>query len=82
MGVVVSGVCEAAIHSTRRFALCMPENHVLVRLDFKNVFNCIHIDIMLDCVAEVMPELCPFCHKFGFGIWLFHVSEILRFHSI
>ena len=53
LGVGVPGGCEAAIHSTRRFALCMP---------FKNAFNCIHRDILLDRVAEVMPELYPFCH--------------------
>ena len=79
LGVGVSGGCEAAIHSTRRFASDMPESHVLVKLDFKNAFNCIHRDILLDRVAEVIPELYPFCHlaygsstslKFGdFMVW-------------
>ena len=46
LGVGVKGGCEAAIHATRRFVLAMPDDHIIVKLDFKNAFNCIHRDVL------------------------------------
>ena len=62
LGVGVPGGCEAAIHAARRFVSDMSRDQVVVKLDFKNAFNCIHRDIMLELVASELPELYHFCH--------------------
>ena len=61
LGVGVKGGCEAAIHATRRFVLAIPHDHVIVKLDFKNAFNCIHRDVCSGYVVSRLPEIYPFC---------------------
>ena len=39
VGVGVSGGAEAAIHALRRYVSTMPDDHVLVKLDFSNAYN-------------------------------------------
>ena len=39
IGVGVPGGCEAAVHAARRYAEDMPDDHVIVKLDFSNAFN-------------------------------------------
>ena len=41
VGIAVSGGCEAAMHATRRFLESMPNDEVLVKIDFSNAFNTI-----------------------------------------
>ena len=36
---------------------------VIVKLDFKNAFNCIRRDRMLEAVALMAPEIYAFCHN-------------------
>ena len=36
LGVGVPGGCEAAVHATRRFLTNMPDNFVVVKIDFSN----------------------------------------------
>ncbi len=62
LGVGVSGGCEAAIHATRRFLESMPDDHVAVKIDFSNAFNCIRRDSVLAAVANAVPEIYRFCH--------------------
>jgi hypothetical protein len=40
VGVAVKGGCEAAVHATRRYIEHMSPDHVVVKLDFSNAFNC------------------------------------------
>ena len=47
LGVGVPGGCESAVHATRRFAEHMPDDQVIVKLDFTNAFNSLHRDAML-----------------------------------
>ena len=42
--------------------MSMPNYHVLVKLDFKNAFNSVHRDTILEMVAKEIPELYPYCH--------------------
>ena len=42
----VPGGCEATIHACRRFVLNMPDNFLVVKLDFSNAFNCLHRDTL------------------------------------
>ena len=62
LGVGVSGGCEAAVHAARRFLASMPENYVVVKIDFSNAFNCIRRDAVLAAVADSVPEIYGFCH--------------------
>ena len=41
LGVGVSGGAEAAVHAARRLVSNLPSDHVIVKLDFSNAFNCI-----------------------------------------
>jgi hypothetical protein len=73
LGVGVPGGCEAAVHACRRFLLDMPEDHVIVKLDFTNAFNCLRRDIMLDAVLNAIPEIYTFCHM------AYNSSTMLKF---
>ena len=61
LGIGTPGGCEAAVHSARRYLEALPEDHVLVKLDFSNAFNSIHRREMLLAVHSRMPELYSFC---------------------
>lgn len=62
VGVGVSGGCEAAVHTSRRFLKHMDPDSVLVKLDFENAFNSLRRDRMLHAVYSVLPELASYCH--------------------
>jgi hypothetical protein len=61
VGVAVKGGCEAAVHATRRYIEHMSPDHVVVKLDFSNAFNCLDRAHMLEQVAQVIPEIHKFC---------------------
>ncbi len=61
LGVATPGGCEAAVHATRRYMATMPDDSVLVKLDFSNAFNCLRRDRMLKTIADQMPGLYRFC---------------------
>jgi hypothetical protein len=56
LGVGTPGGCEAAIHSAHRYLESMPEDHVLVKLDFSNAFNCLHRRDLL-AVQQNLPDI-------------------------
>ena len=62
LGVGVPGGCEAAVHATRRFAEHMPDDQVIVKLDFTNAFNSLHRDAMLEAISVLIPAIYKFCH--------------------
>ena len=62
MGVGVPGGVEAAVHATRRLVQNLPADHVIVKLDFSNAFNCIRRDAILDAVAAKIPEIYRLVH--------------------
>ena len=57
LGVGVSGRAEAAVHAARRLVSNLPSDHVIVKLDFSNAFNCIRRDLILDSIATNIPEI-------------------------
>ena len=57
LGVGTPGGCEAAIRSARRFLETMSPEHVVVKLDFTNAFNCLHRQDMLLAIRDRLPEL-------------------------
>ena len=73
LGVGVSGGCEAAVHATRRFLENMPDNFVVVKIDFSNAFNSIRRDSILAAVADSIPDIYRFCYL------SYHDTSILQF---
>ena len=61
LGVGISGGCEAAIHSARRYLQTLAPDHVMVKLDFANAFNSLHRSDMLLSISECLPELYAYC---------------------
>jgi hypothetical protein len=61
LGVGVPGGCEAAVHACRRFVTSMPDDYVVVKLDFSNAFNCLRRDAMLESIKTSIPEIYSFC---------------------
>ena len=60
VGFGVRGGCEAAIHAARSFVVegrHQSDPFVLLKLDFKNAFNCIRRDKILFTVFEKFPKI-------------------------
>ena len=53
---------EAAAHSARRYLADLHPDHVILKLDFKNAFNSIRRDKMLEVAKLHTPELFPFIY--------------------
>lgn len=62
LGTGVPGGAEAAVHATRRFMQNPPADHVLVKLDFSNAFNCVRRDVILEAIAAKTPEIYRLVH--------------------
>lgn len=61
-GFGIKGGCEAIIHAVRTFLNFNEENlaNILLKIDFKNAFNSIERDDMLNQIKEHTPKLYPF----------------------
>ena len=55
--------CEAMVHAARQFVHNLIPGQMLLKLDFKNTFNCLRRDKMLMTVRESIPELFRFVHS-------------------
>ena len=60
LGYGVRGGAEAAVHAARCFLSSMPSDHAMVKLDFKNAFNSIRRDKMLEACLRFAPDVYPF----------------------
>ena len=60
LGVGVRGGAEALVHAARRFLDCKAADRAFVKLDFKNAFNSLRRDSMLEAVAALYPSLLPY----------------------
>ena len=58
----MSGGAEAAIHAVCRLAEHLPDEHVIVKLDFTNTFSSVRRDTILISVADKMLELYRIVH--------------------
>ena len=54
---------EAAAHAARIYLHNMAPDHLMLKLDFRNAFNCLRRDRMLEAVRNWAPELFPFIHS-------------------
>ena len=60
-GIVVGA--EAAIHVSRVYLDHIPPNKALVKVDFKNAFNRIRRDELLEAVKAYIPDLLTYVHS-------------------
>jgi Reverse transcriptase (RNA-dependent DNA polymerase) len=60
LGVGTPRGAEGAVHATRRYLQTLPSGYVLVKLDFRNAFNSLCRDRLLQCVAQSFPEIYRF----------------------
>ena len=54
---------EAAAHAACCYLRDMSAGHTVVKLNFKNAFNCLRRDKMMAAVREVTPELFQFVYS-------------------
>lgn len=60
VGFGPGGSCEGAIHSARMFMESHPETcRMMLKLDFRNAFNCVRRDKM-ESVVESLPEYAKY----------------------
>ena len=62
-GFGVPGGAEAAIHAARIYLNHLPLQKALLKIDFKDAFNSIRRDKVLETVEVHIPELLPFVHS-------------------
>lgn len=62
LGVGIRRGDKAAIHATRRWVTTIPEDSVLVKLDFTNVFNTLRRDSLLEAVTRDISKVYRFAH--------------------
>ena len=63
LGYGVPWGVEAAVHATRKYIKDLQSDQVILKIDFKNAFNCVRRDKMLLAVEEFISELHPFIHS-------------------
>ena len=75
LGVGVRGGAEAAFHAARKFLQASSGDSVLVKVDFKNAFNTLRRDCILETVRDKVPEMFNFC-KLAYGDFSYFFSWI------
>ena len=59
MGFGIPLGVEAAVHASHIFLYNLQPGHLILKLDFRNAFNCLHRDKMIAAVKQLAPELLP-----------------------
>ena len=60
--VGIPGSTEAAVHALRRYAEDLPNDHIIVRLNFINAFNTLRRDELLKAFWREVPKIYNFAH--------------------
>ncbi len=63
LGYGVRRGAEAAVHATRLYLSDISSDKAVLKLDFRNAFNSIRRDKVLEAVLEHAPGLYPFVHS-------------------
>ena len=61
LGYGVRGGAEAAVHAARLYLQDL-QHQCILKLDFRNAFNTLRRDKMLQAVQKLAPDLLPFVH--------------------
>ena len=54
---------EAAVHSVRQFVASLSQDQVFLKLDFKNAFNSVRRDKVLQSARQHIPEVFPYVYS-------------------
>ena len=54
---------EAAVHSARQFVASLSQDQVILKLDFKNAFNRVRHDKVLQSARQHIPEVFPYVYS-------------------
>ena len=57
LGFGVKGGAEAGVRAARRFITNLPDNEVMIKIDFRNAFNTLRRDVIMEAVKENIPEV-------------------------
>lgn len=61
LGVGIKQGCETAVHATRGYlSINIGKTKILLKIDFRNAFNSIERDVMLNEVKRIIPSLYPY----------------------
>jgi len=60
LGFGVSGGAEAAVRAARRFLDNMQPGKLFITIDFRNAFNTLRRDAILEAIEKHFPELLPY----------------------
>jgi len=60
LGFGIKGGAEAAVRAARRYVENMNQEQVFVKIDFKNAFNTLRRDSIIEAIAMYFPELLAF----------------------
>ena len=60
LGFGVSGGAEAAVRAARRFLDNMQQDQLFLKIDFRNAFNTLRRDAILEAIEKHFPELLPY----------------------
>jgi len=63
LGFGIAGEAEAAVRAVRRYIDNMMPRYVFVKINFKNAFNTLKRDSILEAVAKYFPELLAFAQS-------------------
>ena len=63
LGYGIPRGAEAAAHAARLYLNNTQADHLFLKLDFKNAFNCLGRDKMLEAESQFAPDLYPFVHS-------------------
>ncbi len=63
LGFGVRGGAEGAVHATRKYLHNLPSSHALLKLDFRNAFNSVRRDKVLEAVRDLAPGIYPLVHS-------------------
>jgi hypothetical protein len=55
---------ESAVHAARRYIGELRQRQAFLKLNFKNAFNSINRNVILQSVFDELPELYPLCMPF------------------
>ena len=79
LGFGVKGGVEAAIHAARCYLQHLTPGQAVIKLDFKNTFNSVRRDKMLDAVLDLAPRIFQFVHSaYSMSSSLFWGDRILH----
>ena len=63
LGYGVRGGVEAAVHATRKYLQNLPSENAMLKLDFRNGFNSVRRDKVLEAVRDLNPDVYPLAHS-------------------